>query len=405
MEEGWVMAQGRQTGSGCVAVVLLLVAIALCVAWIFGAFDRLLYLFQVESAKPAQSEQIERLADSQENLYAYAQLVDADREKYLILLDAFQSREPRAYPETDMGDLARMRDCVLADHPELFYISGVQMQTTSNRGSGLVTGVMVEGQYTFTEEGAAALQPQIEAAADECMAGMPEGADDYGKAKYLYEYLAHTVEYDQGVPVGATSVAGESAGQTIADALVYRQSVCAGYARAYQYLLVRAGVPCAYVTGRAAGENHAWCVAFLDGNWYHIDPTWGDPQFLGSDGTPADSGRVNYDYLCVTDDDIATTHAIDCPYPLPACTSESDNYYVREGLYLTEPDAEWAGSIVERAVANGEPQARFRCADRDIYDQVVAELFAGQGIYRYIPGNSCRYLLGDGLCTVEIVLD
>lgn len=399
------MAPGERAGVGWGTIVVVLVAAALLAAWALGAFDRLLYLFQVESSRPAQSVQVDRLASEQEDLYAYAQLSADDRERYLILLDAFQSREPRAYPETDMDDLARLRDCVLADHPELFYISGVSIQTTSNRGSGLVTGVMVEGQYAFTAEEAAALQPQIEAAAGECLAGMPEGLDDYGKAKYLYEYLARTVEYDQGVSAGVASVEGESSGQTIVDALVYHRSVCAGYARAYQYLLKQVGVPCTYVTGQAAGENHAWCVTFLDGNWYHVDPTWGDPQFLGDDGVAADLGRVNYDYLCVTDADIATTHALACPYPLPTCTSMSDNYYVREDLYLTAPDVEWAGSIVERAVANGEAQARFRCADRDIYDQVVAELFAGQMIYRFIPGNSCRYLLGDELCTVEVVLD
>ena len=151
------MARGERAGIGWGTIVVVLVAAALLAAWALGAFDRLLYLFQVESSRPAQSVQVDRLASEQEDLYAYAQLSADDRERYLILLDAFQSREPRAYPETDMDDLARLRDCVLADHPELFYISGVSIQTTSNRGSGLVTGVMVEGQYAFTAEEAAAL--------------------------------------------------------------------------------------------------------------------------------------------------------------------------------------------------------------------------------------------------------
>ena len=72
-----------------------------------------------------------------------------------------------------------------------------------------------------------------------------------------------------------------------------------------------------FVTGTAKGGSHAWCKVLLDGNWYNIDPTWGDPQFFDSDGQAADYGWVNYDYLCVTDDDLAATHEVDSMYPLP----------------------------------------------------------------------------------------
>ena len=382
--------------------MLAILAGLIVAAWAFGAFDRLFYLFQVETARTSAVEQLEVPDAEQSGRYVYAQLSDEDREKYLILLDAFQSREERAYPETDMDELARMRDCVLADHPELFYISGVQMQTLSNRGSGIVTGVTVEGQYSFSEGEVAALQPQIDDAVAACLAGLPEGADDYGKAKYLYEYLAATVEYDRGAAAGGVGVLGATSGQTIAETLVGHSAVCAGYARTYQYLLNQLGIPCVYVTGTAHGNGHAWCAAYLDGNWYFVDPTWGDPQFLDEGGEAVDFGGINYDYLCVTSDDIATTHTVDCPYELPACTSVADNYFVREGLYVTDSDVEWAGSLIQAAAERGESFARFRCDTRATYDQVTYTLFDNREIYRFIPGTSCRYLLGDALCTVEV---
>ena len=390
---------------GCVAVVLAIVVAVVAAAWALGAFDRALYLLNVESGRVQTSEHAASMAVGQAENHVYAQLDDEDKDKYLILLDAFQSREERAYPETDMDDLARMRDCVLADHPELFYIGGVQMQTLSNRGSGLVTGVSVEGQYTFSEEEAAVLQARIEEEAASCLAGVPDDADDYGKAKYLYEYLAANVEYDRDAANGGPGALGSSSGQTIADALVAHSAVCAGYAHAYQYLLGKLGIPCVYVTGAANGGGHAWCVALLDGDWYVIDPTWGDPQFLDGGGVIADSGRVNYDYLCVTDDDVAATHVTDCPYAVPSCASYADNYFVREGLFLYEPDIEYAGALIENAAYGGATSAQFRCADEDVYDQVVEALFDGQQIYRFIPGNSCRYLLGDVMLTVEILFD
>ena len=408
------------------AVLVLLVAIVLG-AWGLGAIDRLVYLLQVDSARTELIGQLapsDRAADvgqadqddesdlanvsdiveaPEPGWYAYSQLSDDDREKYLILLDAFQSRESKAYPEDGIEDLSRLRECVIADHPELFYIGGVHVSTTTNTASGLVTSVMVEGQYLFADEEIAALQGQIDEEAGACLANMPDG--DYEKAKYLYEYLAGSVEYDHTAASGGDGVLGASSGQTIADALAAHSSVCAGYARAYQYLLEQAGVPCVYVTGTARGGRHAWCAAFLDGSWYYIDPTWGDPEFLDEGGETADLGLVNYDYLCVTGDDISATHVPDSAYPLPTCTAVADNYYIREGLFLDDADVDAAGAIVESAVERGDRVARFRCANRDVYDQVVWALFDAQEIYRFIPGDTCTYMLGDAMCTVEVLLD
>lgn len=417
--------------------VLVVVALG---AWGSGAIERLLYLMQVNSIQSeliehreqadqgAQSRQAGRSGESgwetvndlpdqetegdqaslagerEQYWYAYSQLdSDADREKYLVLLDAFQSREKRTYPETDMDDLSRMRDCVIADHPELFYVNGAQITTTTNSMTGLVTNVTVEGQYTFSEEEVETLQAQIDEEVTTCMAGLSDDADDYAKAKYFYEYLTANVQYDHAATRGEGAL-GASSGQTIADALAAHSAVCAGYAHAYQYLLGQVGVPCVYVTGTAKSGPHAWCEVFLDGYWYHVDPTWGDPQFFSEEGGAVDAELINYDYLCVTDDDIAATHVSDCAYPLPVCMATADNYYVREGLFLTEGDVDAAGAIVQSAVAHGDEAARFRCANDEAYNQIAQALFDGGQIYRFIPGTSCSYVLNDAMRTVEVLL-
>ena len=427
------MARGQRNGIGCGAIALLLLAAILVGAWSFGAFDRLFYLMRLDSVQTellgltGQSERADHAKTDDTDFaggvsdtgaeggnaaslegdlahgYVYSQLSDADREKYLILLDAFQSREERAYPESDSEDIGRIRDCVLADHPELPAISGVQIQSSTNPLSGLVTNVTVEGQYYFTEEESLDLQTQIGEGMAACLAGLPEGADDFEKAKYFYEYLAENVEYDYAVLQGEAGALGNTSGQTVADVFVSGNAVCTGYVRAYQLLLQEVGIPSVFVTGTAKGGSHAWCKVLLDGNWYNIDPTWGDPQFFDSDGQAADYGWVNYDYLCVTDDDLAATHEVDSMYPLPECQAIADNYFVHEGLYLESADVNAAGSIVQAAVARGDDAARFRCADDDVYDSVVDALFNGQAIYRFIPGYSCSYVLNDTMRTVEVL--
>ena len=405
------MAYGQTArgGHGCVVGALVLVALvlaALCVALYWGVIDRWLYERQVQATGEALYAQIEDSHGKSPSdfRYAYTQLDAGDRQKYAVLLDAFQSREARDYPESDMDDLARIRDCVIADYPELFYISGVQKQTETNRSSGVVTGVKVEGKYAYSVEETQQLQAQLDAAVDECFSQAPfeiGTADDYEIAKYLFEYLVAHVEYDHeaaGVEEGSLT----SAGQTVIDALVNKRAVCAGYAHAYQYLLNRVGIPCAYITGDANGGTHAWCAARLDGEWYLIDPTWGDPQFLDEDGSSYDAGRIDYDYFCVTTRDMGPSHVPTAPYAVPPCTSMADNYYVREGCYLESPSVDDAGAIIEAAADRGEEVARFRCSDRESYDQVVEGLFDGQQVYRFIPGNSCRYSLNDNILSVEV---
>ena len=339
-------------------------------------------------------------ANLHEDWRVYAGLGDEDKRKYLVLYDVYRNRSEREYPTDDMDDFARIRDCVLADHPELFFVVGGQMRTTTS-GAGDVVDVTVSGTFSCTPEEAQGDWSRVEEAAARCLAGMPADADDYGKAKYLYEWLSAHVEYDHDA-VGAA--AGETPSQSAVGALVYGRAVCSGYAQAYQLMMEQSGIPCMYVTGDANGGLHAWCAARLDGAWYHIDPTWGDPQFMAEDGAGSE-GRLSYDYLCVTDADIAATHVVTCPYAIPPCTQSNDNYYVREGLYLTEADVEAAGAIVASAAERGEASARLRCSDRSVYDQLVEALFDGQEILRFIPGDSCSYALGDAMCTIEVIFD
>ena len=400
------MARRQGSGCGCGTVMfVLLVAAAFC-AWHFGLVDRLLYLVQVQRIAPSESSgSAERVDAEARGYYVYDQLGESDRERYLIMLDSFESREERTYPEAGMDEVARMRDLVLADHPELFYINGVSQLTTTNRGSGLVVGLTIEGQYAYFEEESARLQGLIDEAVADCLAQAPDG-DDYAKAKFFYEYLAQTTEYDRdaAASVGAVAEGDQqaSAGQTIADVFVNRKAVCGGYARAYQYLLQRSGIQCAYVTGDANGGRHAWCLAFLDGAYYYIDPTWGDPQFLVAEGVEAQEGDfVNYDYLCVTSDDIARTHVATSDYELPVCSATADNYYVREGLLFEYADVDRLGALAADAAAAGG-NVQIRCANGEVYAELLDGAVSSGELAAYLPTNSYRFTHSDDFLTIAI---
>ena len=61
-------------------------------------------------------------------------------------------------------------------------------------------------------------------------------------------------------------------------------ATCGGYARAYQYLLQKCGIPSALVFGyvgytEEVPSYHVWNMVCLDGEWYETDPTFDDAAF------------------------------------------------------------------------------------------------------------------------------
>ena len=126
-------------------------------------------------------------------------------------------------------------------------------------------------------------------------------ADDYEKEKYVHNRLLDLVQYQSGAPMS----------QSAYSALVNGKTVCAGYSRAFQYLMQQLGIPCYYCTGYS-GENHAWNIVYLYGEYYNVDLTWDDTE-------PA-----TFDFFNKTDEDYAPTHVRrGLAQKLPACEGKS----------------------------------------------------------------------------------
>ena len=406
----------RKRGRGClaalatVAVIVLIVVAAIMLARPLlsdlGVFDQVASLLPGGSHAGGEltQEDHDRLDRELQGYYVYTALGEDDRACYRIVYDAFVTREARAYPFSGSEDLARVRNYVVADHPELFYISGVNARTTTtNLVWGQSSDTVVEGIYRYDAAQTEVLQRQLEENAAACIAGMPRDADDYEKAKYLYEFLAQTVEYDWSVYDAITAENGSGAGQTAADALVGKSAVCAGYSNAFGYLAQQVGLQSVYVMGTARGDSHAWNVVKLDGDYYYVDATWGDPQFVQGNGEASELDHVNYDYLCVTTSDIMLEHVLDPGSVVPECTATADNYYVREGALLTSADVVQAGDLVQQAYAEGRTGVQMRCTSYDSYVQLKSLLFDVGMVYRYIPGNTCWYTTNDALCSIAVI--
>lgn len=202
------------------------------------------------------------------------------------------------------SDLKKVFEAVYNDHPELFWLETAFSCKYMENGQCLEITL----QYNKTVENFKEAKQKFEAAAQEIISETEQFAKLEAKEKLVHDELVEKVSYHEDADMG----------QSAYSALVNKVSVCAGYARAFQYIMQQLGVPCYYCTGVSEGD-HAWNIVKLGGRYYNIDVTWDD------------TNPSTYDYYNKTDKEYAATHVrTGLSVKLPACVEKAsdDNTYV-----------------------------------------------------------------------------
>ncbi len=183
--------------------------------------------------------------------------------------------------EVKAGQLRNVFCAVYNDHPELFWLDTSYAYKYTQNGEC----VEIDLQFNRTAQNLDSAAQAFSENASLIVSAAQNLDSDYEKEKYVHDALIEKVSYNLGAEMN----------QSAYSALVNGQTVCAGYARAFQYLLQQLGIPCYYCTG-FAGESHAWNITMLEDGYYNVDTTWDD----------TDGG--NYDYFNKTDSDYRSTH-------------------------------------------------------------------------------------------------
>ncbi len=118
---------------------------------------------------------------------------------------------------------------------------------------------------------------------------------DYNNALALYRWCAYNLAYD--TTCGDISYTGYGA-------LYNGTAVCQGYTSLFTALCNALGIQCVGVGGQAGGDDHIWNYVNLDGTWYYVDVTWGDP-------VPNRANYCNEAYFALTYAEISKTHTFD----------------------------------------------------------------------------------------------
>ncbi len=266
-----------------------------------------------EEAQQIEPEEEEELAESaplgntgselsfDPEFYPFYAMLETDlqslyKQIYANAMDMVQSFSP--VTAVNVNQLKTVFEAVYNDHPELFWLETGYSCKYLRNGSC----VEITLKYNATASNLEASRQEFESRAGTILAAAVERGSDLEKEQYVHDSLMEQVEYVVNAPMN----------QSAYSALVNGRTVCAGYARAFQYLMQRLGIPCYYCTGYA-GEDHAWNIIKLGEDYFNVDVTWDDTD------TPT------YDYFNKSDREFGTSHMrTGLAVYLPACVSGMD---------------------------------------------------------------------------------
>mgnify|MGYP002715338042 CR=1 FL=1 len=199
--------------------------------------------------------------------------------------------------EVTAGQLKNIFSAVYNDHPELFWMETAYACKYKKGGPC----VEITLKFNRTAQDLAGAKAVFHENANPIIAGAQQLSSNYEKEKFVHNALIDRIDYNLRAEMN----------QSAYSALVNGQTVCAGYARAFQYLLQQLGIPCYYCTGYA-GESHAWNIVALEDGYYNVDTTWDD------------TGGGNYDYFNKTDSDYGSSHIRqELSVYLPPCNGQA----------------------------------------------------------------------------------
>ncbi len=380
----------------CCVFVLTFLMCNLC-----GCSEFNLDFLKMNSDDTAQSEEqrgVEKKALPATTFF-YDQLNDKEKVYYKEILSILQKRaEKTKISVSDKNTIDKIYSCVLNDHPEIFYVSGYQIQQGKD--------TYLAGTYLYSKEEIDARQKKIDEYVAKCFSQMPSNTDSYGKVKYVYEYIVKNTEYQPQ----------QHEDQNICSVFISGKSVCTGYSKATQYLLNCLGINTIFVTGFADtgvstqtssgnnGENHAWNEVCVDGNWYCVDTTWGG-GFSKNNLSKNGEKLINYDYLLCTTDEFNTSHQTSKDLKVPVCNHSENNYFVREGAFFEKIDLSQFGKLVSSQLKKKQHTVSIKCKSVEVYNGLKKALFDEGKVRNYISkenGSELYTSSSDKLLTLTI---
>ncbi len=200
------------------------------------------------------------LTDEQKVLY------EEIKEAYLQFKEQFGTKVKKISTE----DFDKVFDAIVLDHPEIFWIDSYSTIRTFN--NYVNTNKIIQLHYSYTEEEAKDVKARIEPRYNAIIEEAKIKSTNYDKIKYVHDKLIEISQYNE------YTKEQENSFQSLVSIFDTGDSVCAGYAYGFKFIMDNLEIECIASNDVSNEEdkisNHIWNIVNLDGKWYNIDVTW-----------------------------------------------------------------------------------------------------------------------------------
>lgn len=271
-------------------------------------------------------------------------------------------------------------NAVVYDNAELFWCAH-GLGSVAYNSAGIAVDVIFK--YIMTPAEAARRKKKIEKAIKPFLKGIKPSMSDYEAALRTYENIVELIDYDtiglREQELDPDSDKKPDNLRSIYGVFVEKKAVCAGYAKAFQYITNRLGIECAYVRGCCnSGEWHAWNIIKLEGDYYYVDATWDD--HTNTDERKNGPAYVSYDYFCITTEELRRSRNIQKAEQYPECNQRKCNYFVRSKLYFEAYDAARVQKLILAGLKAGKNHFCFKAKDAQVLQLMRERLITQQGL-------------------------
>ena len=307
-------------------------------------------------------------------LSAYRKLSDKQKKLYSIMLEAVENMELRNIEVTKyvtgdgFSDSIVAHRALLCDRPDIFWMpKTISVLSLEGRKEKYIAFKDYYGEddqkgfYGLTVAEKEEKEVLFNAALENALKNVGKYSTLFEKELYIHDYICENTVYDEDA---ANELPGADKDSLSAyGALVNGKAICEGYAKAFELLCIKSGIPCNVVSGIHSDVPHMWNIADLGDGVYYVDPTFDD----GS------SSSLIHVYFNVTKEFISADRTFDAAFSPESdyggeadfnfftddCEGTASNYYEKLGAYI-DADCASAAYIISQAIQNGKNTAEFK---------------------------------------------
>ena len=300
-----------------------------------------------------------------------------------ILSEIYDFPDSITIPQVTQKQLENIRDALLYDNPDLFFLG--RKPTWFSK----LTGSVIMPEYYISKSVYEIQKKKLDKVCDNILSSLTNPDDEWQTELEIHDYIIDNCHYK--------FVENDYVYSSAYGALVNGEAACEGYSKAAKLLFDMAGIECSVVGGNMIDESgneiyedgnpkkHMWNAVKINGDYYYLDCTWDDPV------NPEKTDEKSYNYFNVTSELISKSQTkliggIEC-------TATAENYFVKTGKYFETYDRTDEKKLVQLLAdefEKGNNTLSICFGSFEVYDQAYEDLFENQRISNILYLTNCN---------------